>query len=58
MNLKETIKKNKRLLLKEWFTATINTYPKDSARILEKIPTDLTTPWEQSPGKVLRMFWI
>ena len=36
MNLKETIKKNKSLLLKEWFTATINTYPKDSARILGK----------------------
>jgi hypothetical protein len=36
MDLKETIKKNKSLLLKEWFTATINTYPKDSARVLGK----------------------
>jgi len=36
MDLKETIKKNKNRLLKEWFTATINTYPKDSARVLGK----------------------
>lgn len=36
MDLKESIKKNKSLLLKEWFTATINTYPKDSARVLGK----------------------
>ncbi len=36
MDIQQTIKKNKSLLLKEWFTATINTYPKDSARILGK----------------------
>jgi len=36
MNIKQTIKKNKSLFLKEWFRATINTYPKDSAKILGK----------------------
>ncbi len=36
MNTKQTLKKNKNLILKEWFKATINTYPKDSARILGK----------------------
>jgi hypothetical protein len=36
MDIKETLKKKKSLFLKEWFTATINTYPKDSARVLGK----------------------
>jgi len=36
MNIKQAIKKNKSLFLKEWFRATINTYPKDSAKILGK----------------------
>ena len=36
MDTKQTLKKNKSLFLKEWFKATINTYPKDSARILGK----------------------
>ena len=36
MDIKQTIQKNKGLFLKEWFRATINTYPKDSARILGK----------------------
>ena len=36
MDIKQTLKKNKGLLLQEWFKATINTYPKDSARILGK----------------------
>ena len=36
MDIRQTLKKNKGLFLKEWFKATINTYPKDSARILGK----------------------
>ena len=36
MDIQQTLKKNKSLFLKEWFKATINTYPKDSARILGK----------------------
>ncbi|MCP4721504.1 MAG: hypothetical protein GY860_18765 [Desulfobacteraceae bacterium] len=36
MDIKQTLKKNKSPFLKEWFKATIDTYPKDSARILGK----------------------
>ncbi|MCP3944830.1 MAG: hypothetical protein GY710_25585 [Desulfobacteraceae bacterium] len=36
MNIKQTLKENKSLFLKKWFQATIETYPKDSARILGK----------------------
>ena len=34
--MKKTIKKNRDRLLESWFTATINTYPEESARILGK----------------------
>jgi len=34
--LKQTIKKNKDQILKDWFRATIETYPQQSARILGK----------------------
>ncbi len=36
MELKNSIAKNKQALLKQWFTATIETYPPESARILGK----------------------
>lgn len=36
MTLKQLLKENKKKLTKQWFTATIATYPADSARILGK----------------------
>ncbi|MBA3009436.1 MAG: RsbRD N-terminal domain-containing protein [Proteobacteria bacterium] len=36
MEIKQSLKANKSLFLKKWFQATIETYPKDSARILGK----------------------
>ena len=36
MQLKQIVKKNKALFIKEWFQATIDTYPAESARILGK----------------------
>ncbi len=36
MDIKQAVKKNKPEFLKQWFKATIETYPKESARILGK----------------------
>lgn len=36
MDLKQTLKKNKGLFVKNWFQATINTYPAQAAKILGK----------------------
>jgi hypothetical protein len=36
MPLKQTLKKNKNSFIKKWFQATIDTYPKQTARILGK----------------------
>ncbi|MBU0971044.1 MAG: RsbRD N-terminal domain-containing protein [Proteobacteria bacterium] len=36
MEIQQSLKANKSLFLKNWFQATIETYPKDSARILGK----------------------
>ncbi len=36
MHLKQTVKKNKNVFIKEWFNATIDTYPAQAAKILGK----------------------
>ena len=36
MNLKQVLKKNKELFIKKWFHATIDTYPRQTAKILGK----------------------
>ena len=36
MSLKQTLKKNRSQFIKQWFKATIDTYPKDAARVLGK----------------------
>ena len=36
MTLKDTLQKNKRLLLDKWFKATIDTYPAQTAKVLGK----------------------
>jgi len=36
MNLKQTLEKNKGFFIKQWFQATIATYPAQSARVLGK----------------------
>ena len=36
MDLKQILKKNKKAFVKEWFQATINTYPAQSAKVMGK----------------------
>ena len=36
MDLKQILKKNKKLFIKKWFQATINTYPAQSAKVMGK----------------------
>lgn len=44
MHLKQTLKKNKDRFIKEWFQATIDTYPAQSARILGKASNRFDNP--------------